>query len=50
MNKNKEVDLKAIADLIDSVIHNQENSIVGRDALLLRNAVDDLRTTAEVTA
>lgn len=33
----------ALAALIDRVIKNQNNRIEGRDALLLRNAVDDLR-------
>lgn len=40
----------ALAALIDRVIMNPHNSITGRDALLLRNAVDDLRAAAEVTA
>jgi hypothetical protein len=39
-------DPAALAALIDSVIMNQKNSIVGRDMLLLRNAVDDLRAMA----
>lgn len=36
----------ALADLIERVYLNAKNSIEGRDVLLLRNAVDDLRAAA----
>ena len=35
-----------LADLIEQTYMNPENSITGRSALLLRNAVDDLRAAA----
>lgn len=35
-----------LADLIEQTYMNPENSITGRNVLLLRNAVDDLRAAA----
>ncbi len=39
-------DPAALADLIEQVYSNPLNSITGRDALLLHNAVTDLRAAA----
>ena len=35
-----------LADLIEQTYMNPDNSIIGRNVLLLRNAVDDLRAAA----
>jgi hypothetical protein len=39
-------DPAALAALIERVYMNSQNVITGRDVLLLRNAVDDLRAVA----
>jgi hypothetical protein len=41
-------DPAALAALIERVYMNSQNTITGRDVLLLRNAVDDLRGVEQV--
>jgi hypothetical protein len=43
-------DLQKLVELINSVIYDQRNSIIGRQVLLLRNVVDELRAAAGAAA